>query len=339
REPGSVFAYNQPATYTLAAIVQRATGESLVRYLRRRLFDKLGASELSWLQSPPGRDIGYSGLYATTEAVALLGQLYLQGGEWHGEQLLARSWVTEATRAQVPTGIGDASGDGALGYGYQFWMSQHGYRGDGAYGQYCLVLPDEDAVVAMTAQTRSAGRPDMQTVLTMVWDKLLPAFAADTVVDNGADEALRGRLDGLCLPALGGRASPPRDGVGWAGATFLPEGGSCTAQPSLKAVEVRAGEQGWRIALCEDGSELHGPFIGDGWSVTEGASSGGGTVPVACSGAWTGAATLRVDVIFLETPHRLSVTCHLPERTFDARWHSHPAHASFLRNLHAPAPT
>jgi CubicO group peptidase (beta-lactamase class C family) len=172
REPGSVFAYNQPATYTLAAIVQRATGGSLVHYLRRRLFDKLGATELSWLQSPPGRDIGYSGLYATTETVALLGQLYLQGGKWQGEQLLARSWVREATRAQVPTRIGDASGamaltgDGALGYGYQFWMSQHGYRGDGAYGQYCLVLPDEDAVVVMTAQTRSAGRPAARAVLT-----------------------------------------------------------------------------------------------------------------------------------------------------------------------------
>jgi CubicO group peptidase (beta-lactamase class C family) len=209
RRHRSVFAYNQPATYTLAAIVQRATGGTLVHYLRRRLFDKLGARELSWLQSPLGRDIGYSGLYATTETVALLCQLYLQGGEWQGEQLLGRWWVTEATRAQVPTRIGDASGDGALGYGYGFWMSRHGYRGDGAYGQYCLVLPDEDAVVAMTAQTRSPGRPDMQTVLTMVWDKLLPAFADGSVAASRAEEALRARLDGLCLPALGGGASPP----------------------------------------------------------------------------------------------------------------------------------
>ena len=227
-EPGSVFAYNQPATYTLAAIVQRATGGTLVAYLRRRLFDKLGTGELSWLQSPPGRDIGYSGLYATTETVALLGQLYLQGGEWHGEQLLPRSWVSEATRAPVPTGVGGAGGDGALGFGYQFWLSRHGYRGDGAYGQYCLVLPDEDAVVAMTAQTRSAGRPDMQTVLAMVWDKLLPAFAASHLVGSGADEAFAARLAAsACRPwtaerrprrtALAGRARPscPREARAW----------------------------------------------------------------------------------------------------------------------------
>jgi hypothetical protein len=105
----------------------------------------------------------------------------------------------------------------------------------------------------------------------------------------------------------------------------------------LWAVEVRGGEQGWRVALCEDGSELCGPFLADGWSVTEDASSGGVPVPVACSGGWTSPATLRVDVIFLETPHRLSVTCHLPERTFDARWYSRPAHACFFRDLHAPS--
>ncbi len=337
-EPGSVFAYNQAATYTLAAIVQRATGERLVHYLRRCLFDRLGATALSWLQAPPGRDIGYSGLYATTETVALLGQLYLRGGKWQGEQLLAPSWTTAATHPQVPTHVGDAGGDGALGFGYQFWMSRHGYRGDGAYGQYCLVLPDEDAVVAMTAQTRSAGRPDMQTVLAMVWEKLLPSFAAGSVADSGADEALQARLGGLCLLAAGGRASPPGDGAGWAGSTFLPAGGSCRAQPSLRAVGVLGGGQAWRVALYEDGSELQGVFIGDGWSVTEGASSAGATVPVACSGGWTSAAALRVDVIFLETPHRLSVTCKLPERTFDARWHSRPAHASFLRDLHAPSP-
>ena len=154
QEPGSVFCYNQPATYTLAAIVQRVTGETLAHYLQKRLFDKLGTGKLRWLQDPTGRDIGYSGLYATTDTVARLGQLYLQGGEWEGQQLLPRSWVSEATRAQVRTGLDGP--DGAW-YGYQFRMSQHGYRGDGAYGQYCLVLPDEDAVVVMTAQTRQRG--------------------------------------------------------------------------------------------------------------------------------------------------------------------------------------
>ena len=266
--------------------------------------------------------------------MARLGQLYLQGGEWGGQQLLPRSWVSEATRAQVRTGLDGP--DGAW-YGYQFRMSQHGYRGDGAYGQYCLVLPDEDAVVAMTAQTRSAGRPDMQTVLTLVWDKLLPAFKSGTLSDTGGDERLQARLDGLSLPALRTEASP-LGGEAWAEATFFPAEGSCEEQPSLTAVKVNSGKDGWSVALCEDGGELESPLSGDRWAVTEHAFSGGNVMPLASSGGWLTRAVLRIDVIFLETPHRLSVTCNLEEKTFRASWASRPGHASRLRDLLAPKP-
>ncbi|QDL74600.1 hypothetical protein DNK48_40585 [Streptomyces malaysiensis subsp. malaysiensis] len=103
REPGTVFAYNQPATYTLAAIVQRVTGQSLTEYLRPRVFDPLGIGETAWLQVPAGRDLGFSGLFATTDAIARLGLLYLRGGEWEGERLLPAAWVDEATRLRMPT--------------------------------------------------------------------------------------------------------------------------------------------------------------------------------------------------------------------------------------------
>ena len=295
--------------------------------------DKLGATGLSWLQYPAGRDIGYSGLYATTDTIARLGQLYLGGGEWEGQQLLPRSWVIEATRAQVATGL--AGPDGAW-YGYQFRVSQHGYRGDGAYGQYCLVLPDEDAVVAITAQTRSPGRPDMQTVLTMVWEKLLPAFVPRTVFDGGGDDRLQARLDALALPALGGEGSPPAQGPGWVGTTFLPARGSCENQPSLSAIRVNREEGDWSVTLCEDGSELRGQFLGNAWVVTEDASSGGHPVPLASSGGWLSPTVLRFDIIFLESPHRLRVTCDLDEKAFHAFWSTPPGHSSHLRDLHAP---
>lgn len=128
RGPGSVFCYDQRASYALAAIVQAVAGEPLSRYLHRRLPGVFGPAKLAWLQYPAGRDIGYSGLYATTSVVARLGQLYLGGGAWGGRQLLSRWWVDEATRAQVATGLEGA--DGAW-YGYQFRVSQHGYRADG----------------------------------------------------------------------------------------------------------------------------------------------------------------------------------------------------------------
>jgi CubicO group peptidase (beta-lactamase class C family) len=101
RAPGTVFAYNQPATYCVAAIVQRATGQTLVDYLRPRLLDPLGIGPVGWQQHPRGRDLGFTGLHATTDAVARLGQLYLQRGAWRGQQLLSPDWVAEASRSDL----------------------------------------------------------------------------------------------------------------------------------------------------------------------------------------------------------------------------------------------
>ena len=92
-DPGTVFAYNQPCTYSLAAIIQRRSGTTLTDYLRPRLFDPLGIGEVGWQQHPAGRDLGFTGLHATTEDVARLGQLYLQSGWWDGAQLLSEDWV------------------------------------------------------------------------------------------------------------------------------------------------------------------------------------------------------------------------------------------------------
>src|SRR5687767_7357043 len=101
REPGTVFAYNQPCTYTLAAIVQRLTGQTLIDYLWPRLFEPLGIAPYAWQEYPPGRNLGFSGLHATTDAIAKLGLLYLQRGIWDGRRLLSDPYVDEATRRQV----------------------------------------------------------------------------------------------------------------------------------------------------------------------------------------------------------------------------------------------
>jgi CubicO group peptidase (beta-lactamase class C family) len=135
--PGTVFAYNQPCTYTLGSIVQRNSGMPLTRYLRDRLFDPLGIGEVGW-STVAGREQGYTGLHARTEDIAKLGQLYLQQGEWQGRQLISKEWVAEATSKHVETANQQQNPDWRQGYGFQFWMSRHGYRGDGAYGQYDL---------------------------------------------------------------------------------------------------------------------------------------------------------------------------------------------------------
>jgi len=331
REPGTVFAYNQPATYTLAAIVQKVSGQSLTEYLRPRLFDPLGIGEVAWSQHPPGRDLGFTGLHAATDAIARLGQLHLNGGVWEGKRLLPASWVAEATRAHIPTAdgtAGAAASDWQQGYGFQFWMSRHGYRGDGAYGQFCLVLPDRDAVIAMTAATEQ-----MQAVLDAVWEHLLPAFGDDGPPANAGqeDEKLRQRLTRLELPP---RPDATSLTDAWQGTEFTPAGGTCACQPSLTTVTVTRSDAGGSVIRLTEGADGSIDVRCDaaGWTL----SGSGAPVPVAASCGMPAPDTFTVDVAFLETPHRLTVTCSLPDRTFNARWQTKPLGGIPLRLLRAP---
>lgn len=348
RAPGTVFAYNQPTTYTLGAIIQRATGQSLTEYLRPRLLDPLGIGETAWLRDPVGRELGFSGLHAATDAVARLGQLYLDKGVWEGEQLLPASWVAQATRPHIANGDGSAEAaqsDWAQGYGFQFWMARHGYRGDGAVGQFCVVLPEHDVVIAMTANTDL-----LQAVLDLVWEHLLPAFGPAPATGDGAkesvdksaaesaeDAALRERLSRLTLPPVTAAAAPPTGPEAWSGAEFTPRGGVCAAQRDLTAVELAADGDGWILSLAEGKAEGEPPFAvrfaGTGWAVTERPDA---PVPTAISAGWTDADTFVADLGFLEIPHHLVITCSLAARDFTAAWHTKPLHPGVLSSYGAP---
>ncbi|MGA5126063.1 serine hydrolase domain-containing protein [Streptomyces pseudogriseolus] len=329
RDPGTLFTYNQPCTYTLGAIVQRVTGQTLVEYLRPRLFDPLGIGEALWSRDRAGRDIGFAGLHITHDAIARFGLLYLNDGVWQGERLLPEGWVERATRPQIDTAevMGGDRGDWGRGYGYQFWIGRHGYRGDGAYGQFCVVLPEHDAVIAATSATA-----EMQRYLELVWRHLLPAFGPAPLTGRDAeDAALRERLERLALPATGGAPAPAEGGGDWSGAAFTPEGGLCAAQPKLTAAELTADDGGgWTLTLDEGGHRLAARWTGADWTVTEGA------VPVAVTGGWDGPDALTVDIAFLETPHRLRVTCSRTDRTFRAHWLTTPLVPWPLRAMRAP---
>jgi CubicO group peptidase (beta-lactamase class C family) len=332
REPGTVFAYSQPCTYTLASIIQRNAGMPLTRYLRPRLLDPLGIGHVGWATFPPGREQGFSGLHARTEDIAKLGQLYLQKGQWDGVQLIPEQWVEQATSTQVAN-PGEPNPDWRQGYGFQFWMSRHGYRGDGAFGQFCVVLPEHETVIVTTASTL-----DMQAVLDAMWTHLLPGLgAAPAAPDAAAQDQLTSRLTGLELPAC--QAGPaPADWGPWAGEPF-PVAASAAAtqvQPALTSVGLAPAGGGWQISLTERANALTFPVGAGTWAVSAPVDHYGGTVPVAASGGWLDDRTLRAEIIFLETPHRMDITCSLPGRTAAAAWRLPPLGNSRLRDLHCP---
>ena len=328
-EPGTVFAYSQPCTYTLAAIIQRVTGMRLTEYLRPRLFDPLGIGEVGWLTWPPGREQGFSGLFARTEDVAKLGQLYLQGGRWGEDQLLPERYVDQATSRHVDTPNQD-NVDWRQGYGFQFWMARHGYRGDGAFGQFCVVLPAHDAVIVTTGGTEA-----MQAVLDNLWQHLLPGLGTGRTGD-AAQQELDQRLDGLRLPALVARPSPPR-WQDWTERPFpvAPGAEGAPAAP-LTSIKLRNAAHGLEVTVAEPANALSFPVGAGDWLVSAPRDSHGDAVPVAASGGWLDNRTVRVEVIFLESPHRMDITCSLPARTAEAVWRQVPLDGGRLQTLHRP---
>jgi CubicO group peptidase (beta-lactamase class C family) len=339
REPGTVFAYNQPCTYALASIIQRNAGMPLTRYLRPRLFDPLGIGHVGWQAFPPGREQGFSGLHARTEDIAKLGLLYLQGGRWEGTQLIAEQWAAEATSRQVANPAGPHP-DWRQGYGYQFWMSRHGYRGDGAFGQFCVILPEKDAVIVTTAYAL-----DMQAMLDAMWTRLLPGLDTVSAGAGSADDQLSARLARLELPASPGTPAPADWGPWTSGPfTITASTAGTQAQPVLPSaetfltsIEVTPRPGGWQISLIEPGNALTFPVGTGGWAVSDHPDRHGDTIPVAASGGWLDARTLRAEVIFLETPHRMDITCSLPGRTAQAVWRHPPLAPSKLQHLHCPS--
>ncbi len=195
--PGTYFLYNSSATYMLAAILARITGEGLLDYLRPRLLDPLGVGPARWETDPQGIATGGWGLSLTTDAIARFGQLLLQKGRWGDRQLVPEGWVEAATSKQVDNAR-NASPDWRQGYGFQFWRSRHdAFRGDGAFGQFCVVVPDRRVVVAITSAS-----DNLQGVLDAVWS-LLEALSDAPLGDNpDATEKLRGRLAGLHAPGF-----------------------------------------------------------------------------------------------------------------------------------------
>ena len=184
-QPGTFYCYNSLGTYMLSAIVQKVTGEKVVDYLTPRLFEPLHIDKPRWDESPQGINAGGWGLYLKTEDLAKMGQLLLQKGEWNGKQVIPADWVEEMSKKQVESvnpgtrleqaaerGMTVETSDWMQGYGYQMWRCRPGcYRADGANGQYIIVVPDKNAVIAITSNVQ-----DLQKELNLVWDNILPAL-------------------------------------------------------------------------------------------------------------------------------------------------------------------
>ncbi|HEY5748075.1 MAG TPA: serine hydrolase [Chryseolinea sp.] len=292
-KPGTHFVYNSAATYMLSAIIQKTSGKTLLEYLTPRLFEPLDIEHPTWDTSPSGINIGGWGLKVRTKDIAQLGQLYLQKGMWQGKQLIPTAWVEEATKKQTSNGSNPDS-DWEQGYGYQFWRCRHDlYRGDGAFGQYCIVFPKQDAVLAITS-----GTADMGAIMNLVWDHLLPALSEKPVTENKeAFAALQTKLKSLSLSTIKGEpTSPKMETVSNEPYTLEPN------QEGISNMTFQLKANDPSLTLTVKNKTVNIPFANGALKNSTYYIPPSGDTPSASSGAWISPDTLRVRTYFYETP-------------------------------------
>ncbi|MEP7323208.1 MAG: ChbG/HpnK family deacetylase [Saprospiraceae bacterium] len=312
-KPGTKFLYNSLATYMLSAIVQKVTGEKIIDYLQPRLFKPLGIEGIDWETDPKGINVGGWGLRLKTEDMAKFGQLFLQKGMWKGKQILPTTWIAEASSMKImqdPTasqGKKDSS-DWLQGYCYQMWRSRHNsYRADGANGQFILIFPDLDAVIAITSEA-----PDMQGELNLIWDQLYTAIKpAKLKADPSKQLLLKQKLASMALPVPENTNTTSIESS-LQGNTF----GVTTSGQNLQSVSINFNPDQSTLNLSYDSIKYSIPFGKGKWILSETSKLGPylvaaglhnrvGIGPFKVAGAYTmtGDKTIEFILRYIESPH------------------------------------
>ena len=273
KEPGTHFLYNTGSSYTLCAIINKVTGMNTQAYLTPRLFKPLGITQADWEVSPDGVNLGGYGLRVTTRDIIKFGQLYLQKGKWKDQSLLSESYIDDATTSHIKSNPGD--GDWSQGYGYQFWRCKPGfYRGDGAFGQFCVVMPQYDAVIAVNSESK-----DMQKQMTLLWENILPGIKDKPMSENKSmQNQLTDLSNSLSIdPTLGEKSNDALKNMNgktyklsgnvWGWQSILIQtnkiGGKITLNKNNEKLELPFGWNAWRASTLP----IHNPFATDYRSV------------------------------------------------------------------------
>jgi hypothetical protein len=308
-EPGTKFLYNSGASYMLSAIIKKVTGQSAHEYLKPRLFEPLDIQDSSWTENAEGINMGASHLRVKTEDLAKFGQFYLQKGNWNGKQLLKEDWVAAASRKQISSGNDDSSW--GYGYGYQFWLNPPGgFRADGAFGQYSMIFPKEDAVVVITSESF-----DKKITMQLVWDFLPEMKDAPLSKNTAEQEKLQQELKSLAYyPPTLNTNSPltktlsgkefvlDKNDFSVKSVSFSFKGNKCVftvKEEGKKDLPILCGINDWFMGTNKkpDASSLFSKLRIDFDSV------------VAASATWKDDKTLLLSWRTIETTHHDTLTC------------------------------
>ncbi len=311
-EPGSHFAYDSMCTYLLSAILSKVTGTSAFEYLRTRLLDPLHIKQVNWEYSPENITTGGWGLYLQTESLAKFGQLLLSKGNWKGKQIISPTWVKQMMTPHAETGKDK--------YCYQMWECAHPNtaRADGAYGQYIIVMPDEEMVAVITqSATGKAGAKEQQ----FLFRNLLPTLHSEPLTEGKDYKSLTKKTANYQLPYANGKAgsalskryegkhySLATNTLGWKGFSFEQQGKELT-------LTIDSEENGTTTIPCGyktwTQSQVPITFPPNARRSTVNSYSGFATPFIAASSyAWNTSSQLEVKTLFVDWMSGISLSIH-----------------------------
>ena len=171
--PGSQFLYNSGLSITLGEIIRRKTGQDAGLFAQNHLFRPMGINNIQWDTSPFGIFQTGGGLSLRSRDMLKFGLLFLNKGNWNGEQIISEEWTIASSRTQGPN----------RGYSYQWWLAQYlvdgitynAYLAAGRGGQYIIVIDRLQLVAVFTAGNDNA----LATTHTreMMLELVIPAVA------------------------------------------------------------------------------------------------------------------------------------------------------------------
>lgn len=325
--PAHHFVYNSPATFALSEVVTHLSGEDLTSYLQPRLLDPLGIPR-RWMRRVGAVEQGFSGYHLTVEDMTRIALTLADGGRFQGRQVIpadfvkamAQPWSDNRDPAAPAPTDDEEPNDWWLGYGYQVWRNRTGFRLDGAYGQFGLVLPEHGITLAYQGASTETHR-----VLDAFW-ALLERWGDEPVPGSDAERAaaaeLAERVAGL--DSWDTRASR----------LFLPDVAATGETIDVTGWELRETDASWELTLprttSPDGTAPGGtlPVHPGRWSSTVliGEEDGAADAPSAlalATRAEEGDGALTVEITDLTSPHRIELRREA-DGSLAARWHTTP---------------
>ncbi|MDD4421610.1 MAG: serine hydrolase [Eubacteriales bacterium] len=189
--PVTTFVYSTAATFICGAAVTKRSGMNLLDYLYEKVLKKMDLEKPEWRSCPDGSKFGGTGLVISGDSITEFGKMICNGGVYKGKKIIPEEWIKTASSIHSVTPK-NGTADWTAGYGYQFWLNARGgFRGDGAYGQLCMIFPERDIVFTVLSESIN-----MQKEVDCVY-RLLDEIDKP---DDGRIEELKTLVQTLYLP-------------------------------------------------------------------------------------------------------------------------------------------